>query len=79
GRAVVRHHNLRRTITVEADLDKAVTDTREANARIQAAWAAERAQHPGVDLDFSGELEDIDESLDAMGRLFVLGVGLIYL
>ena len=79
GRAVVRHHNLRRTIAVEADLDKAVTDTREANARIQAAWAAERAQHPGVDLDFSGELEDIDESLDAMGRLFVLGVGLIYL
>ncbi|MEZ5621673.1 MAG: efflux RND transporter permease subunit [Burkholderiaceae bacterium] len=79
GRAVVRHHNLRRTITVEADLDKAVTDTREANVRIQAAWAAERAQHPGVDLDFSGELEDIDESLDAMGRLFVLGVGLIYL
>jgi multidrug efflux pump subunit AcrB len=32
-----------------------------------------------VDLDFSGELEDIDESLEAMGRLFLLGVGLIYL
>ncbi|MBP6777453.1 MAG: efflux RND transporter permease subunit [Piscinibacter sp.] len=79
GRGVVRHYNLRRTITVEANLDKDVIDTREANARIQAAWAAERTQHPGVDLDFSGELEDIDESLQAMGRLFLLGVGLIYL
>ncbi len=32
-----------------------------------------------MELDFSGELEDIQESLDAMGKLFALGVGLIYL
>ena len=50
-----------------------------ANALIQAGWAAIRAQHPGVDLDFSGELEDIEESLSAMQRLFLLGLGLIYL
>ncbi len=30
-------------------------------------------------LDFSGELEDVQESLDAMPGLFLLGVGLIYL
>ncbi|RPH60238.1 MAG: efflux RND transporter permease subunit, partial [Burkholderiales bacterium] len=34
---------------------------------------------PGVDLDYSGELEDVQESLDAMGVLFLFGVGLIYL
>jgi len=79
GRGFIRHYNLRRTVTVEANLDKDVTDTRDANARIRAAWEAQRAQHPGVDLDFSGELEDIEESLSAMQSLFLLGVGLIYL
>ena len=56
-----------------------VTDTTEANATIKAEWEKIRAQHPGVDLDFSGELEDIEESLAAMQVLFLLGIGLIYL
>ena len=50
-----------------------------ANDRLKAAWAALQPQFPGVELDFSGELEDINESLNAMGRLFALGLGLIYL
>ena len=79
GRGFIRHYNLRRTITVEANLDKAVTDTKVANDRIKAAWESMRAQHPGIDLDFSGELEDIEESLVAMQKLFLLGLGLIYL
>jgi multidrug efflux pump subunit AcrB len=79
GQGFIRHYNLRRTITVEANLDKGVIDTREANDRIKSAWNGVRAQFPGVDLDFSGELEDIDESLESMKVLFLLGVGLIYL
>ena len=31
------------------------------------------------DLDFSGELDDLDEALDAMKLLFLLGLGLIYM
>jgi multidrug efflux pump subunit AcrB len=64
---------------VEANLDKDVTDTVAANNFIKAEWEKVRTQHPGVDLDFSGELEDIEESLAAMQALFLLGVGLIYL
>ena len=79
GREFIRHHNLRRTITVEANLDKDVTDTAAANAQIKAAWAPLQAQHPNIDLDFSGELEDIEESLAAMKLLFLMGMGLIYL
>ena len=75
----IRHYNFRRTITVEADLDKTLLDTREANARIQAYWEQARTRHPGVDLDFTGELDDIQESLDAIFVLFLFGVGLIYL
>jgi multidrug efflux pump subunit AcrB len=79
SRGIIRHYNLRRTITVEANLDRTQTDTTVANERILAGWEAIRAQHPGIDLDFSGELEDIHESLAAMQVLFLLGVGLIYL
>ncbi|MFP5505551.1 MAG: efflux RND transporter permease subunit, partial [Gammaproteobacteria bacterium] len=79
GKAVIKHYNLRRSITVEADLDKTVTDTVVANAQVRRGWEDLHARYPGADLDFSGELDDIQESLDAMKGLFVLGVGLIYL
>ncbi|MCP5269513.1 MAG: efflux RND transporter permease subunit [Zoogloeaceae bacterium] len=79
GKGVIKHYNLRRAITVEADLDKAVTDTVDANKQIVAAWKKRDAEFPNTDIDFSGELDDIQESLDAMLVLFVLGVGLIYL
>ncbi len=79
GRGFIRHYNLRRTVTVEANLDKDITDTKVANDAIKAGWETVRMQHPGIDLDFSGELEDIEESLNAMQVLFLLGLGLIYL
>ena len=76
---LIRHWNLRRAITVEADLDSTITDTLSANNQLRAAWESMRTRYPNTDLDFSGELDDINESLDAMGPLFLLGVGLIYL
>ncbi len=76
---LIRHWNLRRAITVEADLDKEITDTLAANAALRAEWEKIRSRYPGTDLDFSGELDDINESLEAMGPLFLMGVGLIYL
>jgi multidrug efflux pump subunit AcrB len=75
----IKRYNFRRTITVEANLDKAQTDTVAANRIIRAEWEKLRATYPEVDLDFTGELDDIQESLDAMGMLFVLGIGLSYL
>lgn len=79
GRSTIRHYNLRRAITVEAEIDSEVTNTAEANAQLVDRWEQIRLQFPNTDLDFSGELDDIEESLDAMLGLFVLGLGLIYL
>jgi multidrug efflux pump subunit AcrB len=78
-RGFIKHYNLRRTITVEANLDKTLTDTAKANDMLKAGWAEIQSQHPNISLDFSGELEDIEESLDAMKVLFLLGVGLVFL
>jgi multidrug efflux pump subunit AcrB len=79
AKGYIRHYQLTRAITVEADLDKARIDTLEANERLKAAWSGLQARFPNTRLDFSGELDDIQESLDAMILLFSLGLGLIYL
>jgi len=75
----IRHYNYRRTITLEADIDKTLTDTVKANELIKQHWQTIRERYPNVDLDFSGILDDIEESLNAIGLLFLMGVGLIYL
>ena len=79
GRDAIRHYNFRRTITVEADLNKEIQDTVAANHEVQQKWASVNAQYPGVSLDFTGELDDIAESFDAMLLSAFIGLGLIYL
>jgi multidrug efflux pump subunit AcrB len=79
GRGVIHHHNYRRAITVEANLDTEVNDTVSANNSVREEWQKISSQFPNADIDQSGELDDIQESLDAMLGLFLLGLGLIYL
>lgn len=79
SKGYIRHYQFKRAITVEAELDRERIDTVAANERLKAAWAELQPRFPGVELDFSGELDDIYESLDSMARLFALGLGLIYL
>jgi len=79
GKGVIKHYNLRRAITVEADIERLRTDTVAVNQAIRGEWEKVKSRYPSTSLDFSGELDDIQESLDAMPVLFLLGVGLIYL
>ncbi len=79
SRGVIKHYNLRRAITIEADLDKERINAFEANRIIVNEWNKVNARFPRTDIDFSGELDDIQESLDSMYALFLMGVGLIYL
>ncbi len=79
GKGAIQHFNYRRAITVEADIDPLVTDTVAANAQLAEAWQAISPQFPGANIEQSGALDDIQESLDAMLGLFLLGLGLIYL
>lgn len=75
----IRHQDFRRAVTLEADLDPVVIDTLTANRIVQNHWKEISPQYPGVTLDYSGELDDIQESLGAMAALFILGMGLIFL
>lgn len=75
----IRHHDFRRAVTVQADIDKTIIDTVAANKLITEHWQASVEKFPAIDLDFSGELDDIEESLDAIVILFLLGLGLMYI
>jgi multidrug efflux pump subunit AcrB len=75
----IKHYNFRRAITVEADLGSNSPNTIAANQYVMDEWAKIQAGFPGVDLDFTGAFDDIQESLDAMLMLGLFGLGLIYL
>ena len=79
AKGYIRHYQLVRAITVEANLDLEQNDTLAANNQLKAAWEGLQPRFPNTQLDFSGELDDIQESLDSMLKLFGLGIGLIYL
>ncbi|WP_372736981.1 efflux RND transporter permease subunit [Neptunomonas sp.] len=76
----IRHYNFRRAITVEADIEEGGMDTVQANAWLLSHWDEEyQPRYPNISLDFSGELDDIQESMDSIAVLFLFGVGLMYL
>ena len=59
----IRHHDYKRAITLEADIDTTRIDTVEANRLIQDEWQRLSREHPNIDIDFSGELDDIESSM----------------
>lgn len=76
----IRHFNLRRTITVESELDESVMDAATAHRLVQREWNTRYASlYPNIDLDFTGDFDDIVESIEALGWLFLLGLMLVYL
>lgn len=77
GMETIQHYNYRRTVSVEAELDKTRLDIVAANALVRREWGKMAHQFPGVNLDFSGILDDIEESMDHIATLFVFGVGVM--
>jgi len=79
SRSQIRHHNLQRVVVIEADIREGGLNTLEMNHLIQEYWRELKVKHPDISLDFSGELDDLEETLDVMPYLFLMGIGLIYL
>lgn len=76
---MIRRYQYVRTVTVEAELDRERTETLAVNAELMRRWQQVAARYPSVRLNFTGELDDIQESLTFLKRVFWLGIGLIYL
>ena len=61
------------------DYSKCDLDTVMANKLLLEGWDKVKMNYPSIDLNFSGQLDDIEESLSQIGVLFIMGVGLMYL
>jgi multidrug efflux pump subunit AcrB len=79
GLGNIRHYNFRRAITVEADIDKRVTDEQMANDAIMQGWERIASNYPDIDLDIEGILDDVYEALGALVLLLFVGIGLMYM
>ena len=54
-------------------------DTVTANKMMLAGWDKVKDQFPGIDLDLTGQLDDIQDSIKSLVRLLLFGVGIMYL
>lgn len=79
SKEIIRHHNFDLAISMKADIDNSQMNVIEANDQIKQYWQSIKHKHPNVEIDFSGQLDDIEESLNSMVALFIMGIGLIYL
>ena len=68
-----------RAISVSADIDKSVTSMVEVNRALAERFRDIQQRYPGYRLDFRGEFEEFKEAFSSLGRLFVIGIILIYL
>ncbi len=74
-----KHYNFRRSIEVSSYLDLDAIDLVTANEFLQDYWASIQYKYPDVEIDTSGQFEDLLETLDSISFFFVMGMGLIYL
>ncbi len=79
GLGNIRHYNFLRTITLQADINKEMTDTVKANQIIKDYWKTRHEKYPNINLDYTGTLDDIQEALSSILLLMVFGVLLMYL
>ena len=63
----------------EIDYSLCALDTVTANKLMMDGWKQYQKDFPSIDLDTTGQLDDINESIDSIAILFLIGLGLMYL
>jgi len=67
-----------RVIAVSADVDDEVITSVEANSRIAAYFSDLTERYPGYHLEFGGEAEETQESLESLSQAFLVAFLVIY-
>ena len=78
GPATIRHFRFRRTITVSANVDPDKWDVVRAYDHAISEWSKISAGFPGLNLDTTGQLDDINEGLQSIVYFGAFGIFLMY-
>lgn len=77
--SALRHHNRERTISVLANVDEDQITVVDVYDRFESKFHEILSQHPDLSLQFGGEFEETQESLQGLKQAFVLGALLIFI
>lgn len=79
GNADIRRFKNKKAVTITAELDKEVATVDKVSRTIREKFAELAALYPNCSLAFEGEFEEFKEIWTGIGRLFAIGIFLIYL
>ncbi|RKY87176.1 hypothetical protein DRQ09_04865 [candidate division KSB1 bacterium] len=79
GFYAIKRFNRKRAITISANIDKRKTSAVKVNNKLVEEFKDIGKRYPGYRLDFRGEFEEFKKSFSSLGRLFIIGVILIFM
>lgn len=79
GYAKIRRYDQKRVITVTANIQPGVNNSRDVNREIKKRMELFMEDYPGYILKFGGEYEDTQKSMQSLLEAFVLAIFLIYM
>ena len=74
----IRRFKLDRSVKVTANVDRTLNSTAKVNRQLRNQSSAFLGQFPGCRLRFEGAFSHMKEAFSSLGRLFLLGLFLIY-
>ena len=72
------HHDYKRTITVTANVDEALTSSSQVNETIAPFLVTLQNKFPLLTIEKGGEYQDTDESIESLGEAFLVAIVLIF-
>jgi len=75
----IKRRNLKRTIIVGADIDKSKLTVDQVVRQLEPHFSEIRNRYQDVDLEIGGEFEEFAEAFNDIGKLFAIGVMLMFL
>jgi len=79
GYGSIKHHERERTITVAADIKKSETSAQKVSQELLRRFAGIQKRYPDYTLEVGGQFEEFKNAFKDIGRLFVVGLVLMYI
>jgi multidrug efflux pump subunit AcrB len=79
GYANIHRFEGERAITVSAEVDESINESVAVNRILEDRFRDISQRYPGYRLDFRGQFAEFKEAFSSLGRLFVLGVCIMYI
>ncbi|MBT3233988.1 MAG: efflux RND transporter permease subunit [Calditrichaeota bacterium] len=74
----IKRFEKERAITVSANINKSVTSAIKVNKEVMEKFEDISLRYPGYRLDFRGEFKEFEDAFKDLGKLFIVGIILVF-